>query len=308
MVDILALLPRADHLIATVQTDRDAWLAERARGVGGSDVAAILGLSPWTTPLQVWRRKTGQDPDAGSTRRMRRGSHLEAWVRDEWSAATGAEVAAVPFLRDREALHRVASLDGLIVRPGEPRVLEIKTSRGRWDDGLPIQYEIQVRWYLAMTGLAAGLVVLDCGDDDLHETPVIHDPDLAGEIGEAVDRWWADYVVAGVAPEPTTPDERKGLALARLAGRVALATADDVAEAIRAKYAAASELERAAKADREIATAEMAEWMARHGAVRLRGEGWAASVISTAATSYVVNRAAGQYVSIRAAKGGNKEV
>lgn len=29
------------------------WLKERQKGIGGSDVAAILGMSPWRTPYQV---------------------------------------------------------------------------------------------------------------------------------------------------------------------------------------------------------------------------------------------------------------
>ena len=34
------------------------WLKERQKGIGGSDVAAILGMSPWRTPYQVWEEKT----------------------------------------------------------------------------------------------------------------------------------------------------------------------------------------------------------------------------------------------------------
>ena len=34
------------------------WLKERQKGIGGSDVAAILGMSPWRTPYQVWEEKS----------------------------------------------------------------------------------------------------------------------------------------------------------------------------------------------------------------------------------------------------------
>lgn len=37
---------------------RADWLKLRRRGIGGSDVAAILGLSKWRTPLEVWQDKT----------------------------------------------------------------------------------------------------------------------------------------------------------------------------------------------------------------------------------------------------------
>ena len=39
---------------------RDAWLAARRSGIGGSDIAAICGLSPYQTPYDVWLDKLGQ--------------------------------------------------------------------------------------------------------------------------------------------------------------------------------------------------------------------------------------------------------
>lgn len=59
MIDAITLCPRASNLIAhDFGDDRTAWLAARRKGLGGSDIAPILGLSPWTSPLQTWRRKT----------------------------------------------------------------------------------------------------------------------------------------------------------------------------------------------------------------------------------------------------------
>ena len=41
---------------------REEWLSARRTGIGGSDIAAILGLSPWRTPLDVYRDKVdGED-------------------------------------------------------------------------------------------------------------------------------------------------------------------------------------------------------------------------------------------------------
>jgi hypothetical protein len=42
--------------------DRASWLAARGKGIGGSDVAAILGLSPWNAPLSLWMKKVGAIP------------------------------------------------------------------------------------------------------------------------------------------------------------------------------------------------------------------------------------------------------
>ena len=54
-------------LCDTKGLDRETWLKYRMHGpkgdieytVGGSDVAAIFGVSPWVTPLELWRIKKG---------------------------------------------------------------------------------------------------------------------------------------------------------------------------------------------------------------------------------------------------------
>lgn len=38
---------------------REQWLSERKKGIGGSDSAAVLGLSKWKSPYQVWCDKKG---------------------------------------------------------------------------------------------------------------------------------------------------------------------------------------------------------------------------------------------------------
>ena len=67
-------------------TSRDAWLCARRRGLGGSDVPAILGLSSYATPLSVWASKTENEPERASTYSMRRGHYMERFIADELAA------------------------------------------------------------------------------------------------------------------------------------------------------------------------------------------------------------------------------
>ena len=46
--------------IKTAEMARDDWLQERSKGIGGSDVATVLGLNPYKTPLSLWEEKTGK--------------------------------------------------------------------------------------------------------------------------------------------------------------------------------------------------------------------------------------------------------
>lgn len=48
--------------------DRAEWLEYRKDGIGSSEVATILGLNPWETPYQLWRRKKGLDAPKDSTK------------------------------------------------------------------------------------------------------------------------------------------------------------------------------------------------------------------------------------------------
>ena len=72
--------------------DRAEWLEYRKDGIGSSEVATILGLNPWETPYQLWRRKKGLDAPKDETFAMKAGHYLEDAVSQFWSNETGREV------------------------------------------------------------------------------------------------------------------------------------------------------------------------------------------------------------------------
>ena len=57
--------------------NREEWLTHRQEGIGSSEVATILGLNPWETPYQLWRRKKGLDAPKEETFAMKAGHYLE---------------------------------------------------------------------------------------------------------------------------------------------------------------------------------------------------------------------------------------
>lgn len=155
-----------------------AWLANRRKGVGGSDMSAIVGVSKYATPLDVWLDKTGRakNDDAGKDSwPIRKGNALEPelrkWFRDqhpelELHDGTGYSLTSV------QHPHMVASLDGYLWDPETESygVLECKTANmhraGDWTDGdgqpiIPVYYLVQVTHYLAVTGWHWGYVIAD---------------------------------------------------------------------------------------------------------------------------------------------------
>ena len=65
--------------------DKQQWLEGRRRGIGGSDVAAVLQLSPWRTPLDVWNDKLGLSPEHEMTSSLYWGTTLEQVVAEQAS-------------------------------------------------------------------------------------------------------------------------------------------------------------------------------------------------------------------------------
>ena len=65
---------------------------DRSKYIGGSDIGAILGLSRFRSPLEVWMEKTGKEVKKLDSLPLRFGSFAEAFVASEYSRATGFDL------------------------------------------------------------------------------------------------------------------------------------------------------------------------------------------------------------------------
>lgn len=157
----------------TAVDERLEWLGRRRTGLGASDVAAILGLSPWTSPWSLWADKVGLLPlDAGDTDEMRFGRWLELAVGPWFAHETGLLIGSVQEeLTHPEHPWARCTLDGKVYDGPEadfhdgtritygPDVvsmyrpllggLEIKTTgpSRRWDE-IPPHYQCQGQWQM----------------------------------------------------------------------------------------------------------------------------------------------------------------
>ena len=95
---------------------RAAWLEGRRRGIGGSDVAAVLSLNPWKTPLDVWNDKLGLSEDKGMSEPAYWGTVLEDTVAKEFQLRTGKKVQKVTHqFVDPENSWMIANIDRAII-------------------------------------------------------------------------------------------------------------------------------------------------------------------------------------------------
>lgn len=150
-----------------VCANRENWLEARSlQGIGGSEAAAACGMSPWMTPIELWKLKTGQSApkDISDNAAVARGVRMEGAIRN-FFAASHPEFKVeyhqfdILFQTDRPWLF--ATLDGeLETEDGRRGILEIKTASPngkagweKWANGnLPQNYFLQCLHQLLSTG------------------------------------------------------------------------------------------------------------------------------------------------------------
>ena len=147
---------KAKVLVPTLGMEREEWLKHRRRGIGGSDAAAIAGLNPWKSPVEVYYEKLGEIPPVEDNERMYWGRVLEDIVAREFSKRTGKRVRRRnAILQHPKHGFMIGNIDRELV--GEKVGLECKTvgeySKDDWkEDRVPEQYIIQCQHYMAVTG------------------------------------------------------------------------------------------------------------------------------------------------------------
>lgn len=182
----------------TIETaDRSEWLEARRAGIGASDIAAIMGISPWSTPFQVWASKVAEIPEDEGSEQMKWGRILENVILDEWAKDNWAVNARGQLIRSTDVPIMMATPDGITRTPmpsSRPAVAEAK-NRAEWSwDSIPEYYHAQVQWQLAVTGYEVGyLIVLFAGrhletfeieaDDDYQTAQIL----AAGEFWKLVE-------------------------------------------------------------------------------------------------------------------------
>jgi putative phage-type endonuclease len=143
-------------------------LAARRTGIGGSDAPVVVGESPYRSAYELWAEKLGLVVPPSENAAMAWGRRLEPVVAAAYTEATGRRLRRVTrLLRHRERPWQLASIDREVV--GEPRLVEIKTTRSsRWDgaEAVPGDVLAQTQHYMSVVGFdVADVAVLVAGSD-----------------------------------------------------------------------------------------------------------------------------------------------
>lgn len=192
---------------------------DRSTYLGSSDIAAILGLSNWRTPLEVWLQKLGQrreEVDPEKERLFARGRRQEPIIIDTIAEEWGLEIVArSERYRDPEYEWMAAEIDAEAIENGERVNIEAKSVlpflASNWGeagtDECPIYYACQAMYALMVTGRQRCIVAAQFGAYNIVRYEIVRDEEvIAGMRARAV-AFWNDHVLAKVPPPPITIED-----------------------------------------------------------------------------------------------------
>jgi putative phage-type endonuclease len=145
---------------------KQEWLKARQKGIGGSDAAAVLGINPYKTNIELWEEKTGrrEPEDISGKAYVKYGVEAEKPLRELFKLDYPEYKVSH---KERQIIYHpvhkflFATLDGNLTHreTGAKGFLEIKTTnilssmhKEKWDDKIPDNYYTQCLHYFNVTG------------------------------------------------------------------------------------------------------------------------------------------------------------
>jgi len=192
-----------------IKMDKEKWLRERRKGIGGSDVADVLSLEPYGCAARLFDDKRNLPPDFLPifNADMERGTRLESIAIEIYAKQSGNEITNQKLPKSKYNF-MLGNVDGLILKPDckDVGVLEIKCpNRDSYTRikklGLPESYILQMQHYLCRAKATWGEWGIFCADKwEMLILPVARDEELINLILEREERFWR-HVENGPRPD-----------------------------------------------------------------------------------------------------------
>lgn len=200
-----------------IEPGTQEWLKLRKQGIGGSDAGAVVGLSRFRTPYQVWAEKVNPNVEEREESEPQLwGKLLEAPVRDEFSRRTGIEVHRLPkMIRNTSYPFMLVNVDGVTgPTTSLTGAYEGKTTRfaDHWpknDDGsvtVPLEYVVQGMHTLGiLENLERVYYACLIGGQELRIAEVERNQPLIDDLIEIEEKFWQQVVDR--EPPPVGPED-----------------------------------------------------------------------------------------------------
>jgi putative phage-type endonuclease len=215
---MIATRRKAVELVDISTLSETQWHEWRRKGIGGSDLASIMGVSPWSTARDIYRKKKGiigaleAEADKENWVAKKVGHLLEPLVAEIFAAQTGF----APFEVRKMFAHplypfMMANVDYFVTLPdGRTAILECKTSNShskeKWEnDAVPYNYELQCRHYMCVMDVDVAFIACLYGNNekDFVWRRIDRDMDFEASIIAEEENFWNNFVMAGTEPPYT---------------------------------------------------------------------------------------------------------
>jgi putative phage-type endonuclease len=186
-----------------------AWHANRRRGLGGSEIAIIQGLSPYRTAYSLWLEKTGRkEPDnisalphvqrgiigEKSCRLLLERKYLHSFTPKSWELGDVCRCNDDGFSLDLNWILEIKCM-------GKKAHEEARTGK------VPEHYRLQCQWNLMVSGADKCLFVsFRPEDEDMVEIEIFPNQEEHKILKASAERWWEVHVVRDMAPKLTSKD------------------------------------------------------------------------------------------------------
>lgn len=233
--------PRSDHafgaptarLLLPADASEADWLEARRGGIGGSDVAALLGLDKYRGPRHVYEAKHGRDVVDGSSEYMEIGREIEDFISYMFTKRSGIPAVPPPgTLVHHEHEWMRANVDRYALDPETGEVVAPVECKNRsewqlsdWEDDVPDGPALQAHWYMAVGGWSYAWVVALVGGNKLRYHRIERDQELIDDLTDICGRWYQRHVVEGHPPPADGLD-----ATTKLLGRLWDAKEDEIVD------------------------------------------------------------------------------
>ncbi|MFF5668874.1 YqaJ viral recombinase family protein [Streptomyces hygroscopicus] len=219
---------------------RAQWEEVRRSGIGGSEVAKILGLNKYQGPRHVYEEKHGRPipMDAQLSEYAEVGQEIEDFIAYMFTKRTGIPAVPTPgtlanidrpWMRSNVDRYALDPETGAVVAP-----VELKNRSAYqlddWEDGVPDAPALQVHWNMAVGGWSYGWAVALVGGNTLRYHRIERDEELIKTLIDVCGTWFQKHVVEGYPPPADGLEATK-----ELLGRLWRVTPTDVVEVSRAK-------------------------------------------------------------------------
>jgi len=205
--------------IGNFENGSEEWHEQRSKGIGGSDVGILCGLSEWTSPYTWAAKRLGKIESNNETSEpMEWGNRLEPVILDAFQD----KYPDIELWRDAGTWHhkdrawQQANPDALYTADGGNTwgIVEVKTARyeDQWkqsedgkNDVIPPTYRAQVLWYLQTFGLTHAYVVVLFSGSKFRVFEVHYDAFEADANLQKVSDFLAEFVNKETLPPFSAP-------------------------------------------------------------------------------------------------------